>query len=154
MRISRFQLILALLGSSTAALRPLEAAPGDLIATVAVPDPCPRGIAHVGFDGTLLYYTIRGEQNVGTIYKVEAATGTPRGSLVLKRQGTPVTALGLGYDASRRSMWTSGSSMLRLFSPDSGDITWEFMLLRQATRAVAHDALSDRLWEPTAHPMK
>ena len=150
MRVFKSCFLLFLL--STGALPVLVAAPGDLVATVSLPPPCDRGVISVAFDGSVLYYKIRVEPVLGTIHKADAATGTALGSFVLTREGTPIGVGGLGYDANRNALWTSGSSILRLFSRESGEVTWEFMLLRPGTVTVAHDALSDRLWETNLSP--
>lgn len=117
----------------------IQAAPGNLVATVTVPVPARVGVS-VGFDGKYLYYT---NYESTLLYKM-----TIRGSLVESFDvGQQLGAL--SWDAGRQRFWAGTldeSGRIFLADPNNGAVTEQFSVGGGFHDGLAYDASDDTLW--------
>jgi hypothetical protein len=118
-----------------------------VLARITLPQTCLRGARGLAFDGTFLYYTQRAEPILGTVFRVEAATGADRGSFIVRQDGTAIGVGGLAYDPNRGKLWGLGSGHLWLLSTGTGEIERGFPVFHGGGPAAAYDPWSDTVWE-------
>jgi len=110
-------LVVALLVVVIAGARPASAAPGDLVASVTVPEPYPRQVApSVAFDGTYLYYA---EYAGSVLYRIDVppagGSGPATGQVAVPIQGAPSGIMTLAFDAGRNAFWAIGGDGVSMY---------------------------------------
>src|SRR5207249_10288002 len=96
-------LVVALLIVATAAAHPAAAAPGDLVASVTVPEPYPRQVApSVASDGRNLYYP---EYAGSVLYRIDVpaagCSGAATAHVSVPTQGAPPGLMTRAFRAAR-----------------------------------------------------
>jgi len=142
------------------AAHPAAAAPGDLVASVTVPEPYPRQVApSVAFDGRNLYYT---EYAGSVLYRIDVpaagGSGAATGQVSVPIQGAPSGIMTLAFDAGRNEFWATGGDGVSIYLlTRSGTATLVFTIDESdrpgfvpgpfpVETKIAYDRSDDTIW--------